>query len=303
MAPSKRIFLSIPRKSDEETTFFQDAQYILTKIPKCKKGDILNPILHRHLNEFDNIDVNFIGQNADQIGYVDQHADDHVTNIYCYECHDGELVQVIEASIENIVGQLSFDDKILLPEWRCCLLFSKDRLSLQISSLTCEKHFKNFTLMNKILTLDECTRTSGINVCMTEGRDLMAVIQPYKGSIYSSATIDLIHVAGGGVDTTLRLRHFFRKQIQTPSQSLLDFKFVCGGQKLMLIMDSPSAGKNVICYSVSPFMRLFDTKVVCNLRTKGWHLFRSEEHNDHMITIRDIHSQQHEDENDKVSSD
>lgn len=295
MSPSKRIFLSIQRKREEETSFFRDISH---KIPKCKKGDVINPILHRHLSEFDNIDVSFIGQNADQIGFVDQHADDHVTNIYCYKCMDGELVQVIEASIENIVGQLSFDNKILLPEWRCCLMFSKDRLSLQITSLTCGKYFKDFILNNNVLTLDECTRTSGMKMCMTEGRDLMAVVQPYKGPFYSSATIDIIHVAGGNVDSALRLRHSFRKQIQTPSQSILDFQFVCDGRKLILIMDSPSAGKSIICYSVSPFLRLFDTKVVCNLRTKGWHLFRCEEHNDHMITVHDISTQP--DVNDKV---
>lgn len=213
---TKRIFIALSSES-----IVDDISFLGRGSHKLSVGDVLYPTLNHHFKKFDTTEVTFIGQNADQIGFVDQFADDHVTKIYCYAIADSgdALAQAAVASIQNIIGSHSFDDKILLPGWQSCLLFTKDRLQLKISLLTCGQNFREISLEYDLLVLDECRRTSPAVACISDNGDLLTIVQPYTGSVYSSITVDCIQVTGGispggGERAEIGLRHLSRKLME-----------------------------------------------------------------------------------------
>jgi hypothetical protein len=293
----KRIFLC-PNQNKDFPVFFENKQFV-NRHRYCYK-DVLRPVLSQQLEEIDNYDVQFIGNNNKVVGFVHQYGNDNVTNIYLYGCSIIrnrtclQLKQIIP--IQNIVGSRSFDNKILLPNWRNCLLFSENRLSLHISILMFGNNFQDAVLKNNVLKLDECQHNIQTRFCVSVENELLAVVQPYTSSVFSILTVDLVNIFP--VEQQLSAKFLSRQKFSIPFQNkLLDCAFVYGGEKLILITDSPSKGNVFICCSVSPLLKLFSTKIQCN-RESGWFLVsdanESPKFSTQLLTIKDL------DHNDKL---
>lgn len=150
-------------------------------------------------------------------------------------------------------------------------MFFDDRLSLHFSTLAFCNNFQDAVLTNDVLKLDKCQRNAQTQFCVSVDNELLAVVQPYTSSVFSILTVDLVNLFNCNMEQQqLNAKFLSRQKFPISLKSkLLDCTFVYGGEKLIIITDSPSKGNVFICCSISPLRKLFSTKIQCN-KESGW---------------------------------
>ena len=278
-----RLFLT-PKKLTREFSLLPDARGFSSKTRHLK--DILIPTFSQHFDEFHGSDVTLIGQKDTAISLVDQYSDGHVTRIYDFE-FDNEFQKSDVIEIDNIDGLKSFDNKILLPDRTHCVLFSRNGFAVHINVMRITNG--RGCLNEGTLVLDECQHSpdSPVKICMSLDTDLVAIIQSYVGNsrtAYSYLTIDLIQVILTP-GHTVKIKFITRTRMEIyKTNKVLDCQFVCNGEKLIIITDSPSEGNVFMCFSVAPFQKLYSTKITCErLGSNGWFFYNHSETGNQML--------------------